>query len=119
MTITAVSAAEAQAMARADFVTALREFADWVEANPDARLPDSPLINVRAKGTTRAWRLRDLQAIAESWNTPLITLPDGTFMAELVWGPLTCEAHVAPANKGTTAWLEDARKRAAGNGVAA
>jgi hypothetical protein len=96
-----------EAEARHNLMLAFADAAIWTEISPGARLPSSPVINVRVRGGNPGEKLADLQAIADSWNVPVTTLDDGTRYAERVFGPLTIEAHVAVKD----ATIDDLRNR--------
>ena len=85
----------------------------WLDANPAARRPPSPAVNIRAAGANRAEKITDLHAIAASWGTGVAELPDGTLYAEVVFGSLTFEAHVSPAGPTVTGYQERMKRAAA------
>jgi hypothetical protein len=85
--------------ARADLIVDLTDLAIWLTTHPDAEAPDSPVINKRVRGETYPDKLADLHRIAASWDTDVTTLPDGTLIAERVFGKVTYEAHLAPFDR--------------------
>ena len=111
MTVTIAPEVPADAaQARADFLAALAEARMFFRYHPDARLPQSPLIQVRPRGRNREEKIADLGAIAASWGVPVLRLDEGTLHAEVVFGPLTIAASVAAPVQGTTEWLENTNK---------
>lgn len=101
--------AAAAAAARHDLVVALADASIYVETHLHARMPESPVCNVRVRGATYKEKIDDLKAIAASWNAEVTPLPDGTQYTELVFGPVTFEAHVPPADTSTLTWLRQRR----------
>jgi hypothetical protein len=96
--------AEAAAAGRRDITGALFDAGLWFEAHPGSRLPASPVVNIRVAGANHDEKTADLRAIAASWAAPVMRFADGTLYAELVFGPLTFEAHVPPADKTVSAY---------------
>lgn len=113
MTLTQAPAGAAEAAtARHGSAGDLFDAGMYFEAHPGARLPVSPVINIRAVGANYAEKVADLHAIAASWDAPVITLAEGTLYTEIVFGQLTYEAHVPPADRGVFAY--EARMQRAG-----
>ena len=121
MTITVVRSDEelTAAAARRDFAKACTDARVFFLTHQDAHLPGPGVWNVRVEGESREEKLRNLRAIAASWDVPLVTVGGGTQIARLVFGPLQFEAHVGAEWKGTQAHLDAARARRAGSEAAA
>lgn len=96
--------AAVRAAARHELVVAFADAAVYFETHPWAQAPSSPQVNVRVEGRDRAEKLTALRALADSWRVPVITLPDGTLTAELVFGPLKFEAHLSPQDGTVSAY---------------
>lgn len=120
MTVTDAPQAGALASAeeRMDLVLGLAEAARFFRDRPRARLPKSPVCNVRVHGANRDEKIADLYAIAGSWGVIVQALPDGTETAQVAFGPVTFEAHVAPDYPTTTAYLDAHRARKAPHAAA-
>lgn len=85
-----------EAAAAAAHLASLDEARAWWQDHPAARLPASPVINVRVKGADYDEKMADLRAIAASWDVEVMPLDGGLgHAARLVFGGYTYEAHVA------------------------
>lgn len=106
-----------EAAAAAAHLAHLGEARDWWENHPGARLPASPVINVRVNGTTPEEKAADLEAIAASWGVEVQELDrDLGRVARLTFGGYTYEAHVAArfkTHKETVAAHRPAKEAAA------
>jgi hypothetical protein len=82
--------------AREDLMAGLTALAIFYKTSPGAELPDGRTLSTRVYGITYGDRVAELHRIAESWETGVETMRDGTKVARRTFGSVTLAAVLSP-----------------------
>lgn len=103
---------------RAEFLTALIDLRNFYATHDTAPMPGGLTVNIRVPGSGYKQREAALYRIAAALGVNVIER-DRVLYAERQFGPILLEAHLAPQQEGTIAWLNRTAKRPAGQEVKA